>query len=126
MQPTSLVDGRRWWFPEQGLIRQRASYVVGCTTVMGRPHDRAPRILSRRFVAAVVVGSLPTPINVPSTRIDVQSSAAVQFELRTEMARCLTQAARFYDRRDIAGGPLRSKKIDDVSYSWPQPIWTPT
>lgn len=30
----------------------------------------------------------------------------------------LTQAARFYDRRESPAGPLQSKKVDDVSYSW--------
>jgi len=30
----------------------------------------------------------------------------------------LTQASRFYARRESLSGPLQSKKVDDVSYSW--------
>lgn len=30
----------------------------------------------------------------------------------------LVQAARFYDRRENVGGPLASKRVDDVSYAW--------
>lgn len=30
----------------------------------------------------------------------------------------LIQAARFYERRDSAGGPLIQKNVDDISYRW--------